>query len=128
MSRLITIKANNGKVFTGTNYIDLENEVNEYEANLKLQQEKAEAERKAKEEKQNELAEYRKVKLKEINDDFSKAVAKIKEYEKETGYKVIYNMDYTNGNTMVTDAKNSIDFAWDNILVDVFKMMYKKQL
>ena len=115
------IYSDDGKVF---NSID---ECNAYESDLALRKQKEEAERKAKEDKQKKLSQYRNTKLKEINEDLSNVVGKIREYENKTGYKIIYGFDYSNGNTIAQDTpNNSIDFAWDNIIDDIFNGIHKK--
>ena len=102
-------------------------ECNAYEVNLKLKKLEEETERKTREEEQKKLAQYREVKLKEINDDLSVVVDKIRRYEKETGYKVIYSYDSLNNKAVAKDTpNNSIDFAWDDWIYDLFNKMYKK--
>lgn len=44
----ITIKASDGKLFNGTNYLTLVAEVNAYESDLKLKKDKEAAEKKSK--------------------------------------------------------------------------------
>ena len=114
------IYSDDGKVFSSTD------ECNAYEAELASKKQKEEADRKVKEEKQKELAQYRITKLKEINEDLSKVTSKISEYEKKTGYKIIYGFDYGNGNTIAKDTpNNSIDFAWYNVIDEIFKEVRK---
>ena len=125
--RLITIKADDGRLFSGNDYEALENEVNAYEADLKLKKQKEEAERKTREEKERELAQYRSTKLKEINDILQKASEMVDDYEKATGRKLTYTYDYIKGKFTVDDGtRNSIDFAWDNFFDDFFKALHKK--
>ena len=97
-----------------------------YETELALKKQQKEAERKAKEEQEKKLKQYRSTRLKEINEDISKVMDKIRAYEKDTGYKVIYGFDYSTGKTVVQDTRNSIDFAWDNIIDDIFRVIHKK--
>ena len=113
---IIKIYAEDGKEFSGTNYDNLVRERNAYEA-----------ERKTIEEKQKKLLQYRNTKLKEINEDISKVVDKIREYEEETGYKVIYAYDYSTDKTVVKDTPNSsIDLAWYGFVDDFFNKIHKK--
>ena len=124
---IVKIYAEDGKEFSGTNYEALVKERNAYEANQKLKKEKEEAERKTREEKQKKLLQYRSTRLKEINDDLFKVVDKIREYEKETGYKVIYAYDYSIDKTVVKDTpNNSIDLAWYGFVDDFFNKIHKK--
>jgi len=102
-------------------------ECNAYESELKLKKLKEETERKTREEEQKNLAQYREVKLKEINDDLSVVVDKIRKYEKETGYKIIYGFDYPSQKTVVKDTlNNSIDFAWSTVYGDLISILRKQ--
>lgn len=123
---LIKIYANDGKEFKGGNYNILVNQLNAYESDQKLKKEKEESERKTREEKQKKLEIYRSAKLKEINEDISNVIDKIRNYEEETGYKIIYGLDYSTSKAVVKDTIGSIDDAWDNILDDIFKAIRKK--
>ena len=126
--RLITIKADDGRLFSGNDYEALENEVNAYEADLILQKQKEEAEKKAKEEKEKKLAQHRSTKLKEINELLQKSKDKIDEYEKETGNKLIYSVNYCDGKISVKEVRNTLDMAWDNVIDEVFKAMHSKDI
>lgn len=119
----ITIKASDGKIYKGSTeaYGKLLSEVKVYEEELKVKREKEEAARKEKEEKQKKIALLREAKLKEINEIFNKAKTMIADYEKETGSKLVYGYDCVNGDMTVREVKNSLDFAWDNIVDDIFK-------
>lgn len=109
----IAITANDGKVFIGDDYYKLEKELNAHEANIKLKQQE-ELEKKQKIEAERKKAEEAEVIfLKNINDDFNKLAASIKEYEKTTGRKVVYAFDGMSGNGRLTTTRHSIDFAWD---------------
>ena len=124
----ITITASDGRTFTGTDFKTLEEECYCYEAELKSKKQKEEAERKEKEEKRKTLLQYRNTKLKEINEDLTKVVEKIRVYEKETGYKIIYSYDYSNGNTVAKDTpNNSIDLAWYSFADDFFNKLNDKK-
>jgi DNA gyrase/topoisomerase IV subunit A len=120
---IIKIYANDGKEFLGTNYNDLVKERNAYESDLALQKQKAEVERKAREEKEKKLAQYRNTKLQEINEDLSKVADKIKDYEKATGCKIIIEYDCT-GKMITEDTLNTLDFAWDNLLDDLVRHIH----
>lgn len=123
---IIKIYAENGKEFSGTDYKALVEERDTYEADLKLKEAKAEAERKASEEKKKKLDQYRESKLKEINDILQKSKSLIDEYEKETGNKLIYGINYCGGGLNVKEVKNSIDYAWDNLFDDIFRTIRSK--
>lgn len=99
------ITAYDGKEFKGSNPHHLVDECNAYEANLRLQKEKDEAERKAKEENDKQLKQLRVKKLDEINNILHKANDMVIDYEKATGRKVIYAYDYASKSYMVTDTK-----------------------
>ena len=72
--RTITISANDGKEFSGTDYIELVKKCDEYEDKLR------------KEREQKEKIEQRKeAELKNINDCFDEIIKNIKAYEKATG-------------------------------------------
>ena len=115
------IYSDDGRVFGSVD------ECNAYEVNLKLKKLEEETERKTREEKQKKLTQYREVKLKEINDDLSVVVDKIRKYEKETGYKIIYGFDYPSQKTVVKDTlNNSIDLGWYNIYDDILNSLKKK--
>lgn len=122
---IIKIEAYDGKEFKGLDVDKLINECNAYEADLRLKKQKEEAERKARIEKEEKIKAYRESKLVEINNDLMKLTEKIKEYEKETGYKIIFGVDYTNGKTVVKDMKNTLDNAWDNFFEDLYKIFGK---
>jgi ribosome-binding ATPase YchF (GTP1/OBG family) len=125
MERKITITASDGRVFTGTKYKALEDEINVYE--LELSQKKLEAaERKRKEdEKRKELARYKEKKLKEINEVFKSLDDMIKEYEEKTGMKLYYSKNYCGGDYSIKETTNTIDMAWDNLLEDIIKAVRK---
>ena len=110
----------NGKIFYN------EDEANAYEADLKLKKEKEEAERKAAEEKKKKLTQYRETKLKEINEAIKKAETLILDYEKETGSHLIYYKNYCGGDTVVSEVRDSIDFAWDNVVDELLKCFRSK--
>jgi hypothetical protein len=125
MERKITITASDGRVFTGTNYKALEDEINVYE--LELSQKKLEAAeiKRNKEEKQKELAQYKEKKLKELNDLTKTYSDIITEYEKKTGNKLYYSWDYEQQRYVIKETANTIDMAWDNLLEDILKVVRK---
>lgn len=130
MNNEIRIKTSDGKYLTGTidNYAGLVNELKTYEADLKLKKEKDEAERKRRAEVEASVKQYRDSKLKEINEYLEKVIEKIRAYEEETGYKIIYSYDYSNGNTVAKDTpNNSIDLAWYSFADDFFNKLNNKK-
>lgn len=118
MSNEISIKTSDGKYLKGTidNYAALVNELNAYEADLKLKKEKAEAERKAREEKQIQLTQYRAKYLKEIDEATQKLQELINTYEKLSGRKFVYTYDYDQKKYVASDTRNSVDFAYDDLI------------
>lgn len=119
MNNKITITATDGRVFTGTinNYANLVSELNAYEANLKLKKQQEDDERKAKEEKMKKLAQYRETRLlKEINEVLHKAEVLINNYERETGNKLIYEVNYHTCNISAKETKNPMDYVVEEIL------------
>lgn len=84
----ITIKASDGKLFCGTNYLALVAEVNAHESDLKLKKEKEDAEKKAR----GEAKEYRYNQVLDKIDSLNKV---IESYEKETGEKLVFG--FVNG-------------------------------
>lgn len=116
------IYSDDGKLF---NTVE---ECNIYEVDLILQKAKKEAEKKEKEEKEKKLAQYKSEKLKEINELLQKSKDKIDEYEKETGNKLIYDVNYCDGRISVKETRNTLDFAWDNVIDEVFKAMHSKDI
>lgn len=129
MNNQITITASDGVKLEDTldNYAALVNRLKKYEADLEAKKTKEEAERKKRAEVEASVRQYRETKLKEINDDLSKVSEKIDAYEKQTGYKIIYGIDYGTGKAVVQDTRNSIDFAWDILYKDILDVIHKKK-
>jgi hypothetical protein len=116
------IYSDDGKLF---NTVE---ECNIYETDLILQKAKKEAEKKEKEEKQKQLELYNKVKIKEINELLQQVLDTINEYEKRTCNKLIYDIDCFDGRLSVKETRNTLDFAWDNVIDEVFKAMHSKDI
>lgn len=115
------IYSDDGKVFSSVE------ECKAYETELVMKKQQEEAEQKAKEEQEKKLKQYRSTRLKEINEDISRIAKKIKDYENETGYKIVYGYDFPSQKTIVKDTlNNSIDFAWENLIDDIFRAIHKK--
>lgn len=127
---IVKIYAYDGKEFSGKSYELLAKECTEYEETLRLKKQREEAERKDKEEKEKKLAQYRKVKIKEINDLLQRAVDTINEYEGKTGNKIIYDVVNCIDGSLVSvkETRNTLDFAWDNVIDEVFKAMHSKDI
>jgi hypothetical protein len=123
---IIKIYANDGKEFKGNDYTSLVNELNAYEADQKLKKQKEEAERKVAEEKKMKLTQYRNTKLKEINDILQKSKVLVDDYEKTTGNKLIYTNDLSTGNIAIKEVRNSIDYAWDDVIGEILKAFRTK--
>lgn len=113
--RLIKLYAEDGKVFEGNDYASLEKEVNAYEDDLKLKKEKAEAERKAREEKQKKLLQFRKEKLNDINAKAKELSDMIKDYEEATNRSLYYT--FSDDGLVVKERTRS----YDDLLNDFFK-------
>jgi hypothetical protein len=116
------IYSDDGKLF---NTVE---ECNIYETDLILQKAKKEAEKKEKEEKEKKLAQYKSEKLKAINKLLQNAVDEIVDYENATGNKLIYDVNYCDGRISVKETRNTLDFAWDNVIDEVFKAMHSKDI
>jgi hypothetical protein len=120
MRDTIKIYAVDGREFTGTNYEALVKERDAYEADLKLKKEKEEAERIMREKKQAQL-QYRAKYLKEIDEATQKVHNLIEDYEKLSGRKFVYTYDYDQKRYVASDTKNSIDFAYDDLMSGLLK-------
>lgn len=119
----ITIKASDGKLFKGTNYLTLVAEVNAHESDLKLKKQRKEEEEKARAENLKKFKQYRESKLNEINDVLHKANDMIVEYEKNTGRKVAYGYDYAAKSFMVTDTIKTLDSDCYNVANEILKSL-----
>lgn len=80
--RTITISANDGKEFSGTDYIGLVKKCDEYEDKLRKEREQKE-----------EIEQRKEAELKNINDCFDEIIKNIKAYEKATGEILAINFD-----------------------------------
>lgn len=118
---VIKIYADDGREFSGTKYEALVKERNAYEADQKLKKEKEETERKAREEKRVQLTQYRAKYLKEIDEATQKLHDLIDTYEKLSGRKFVYTYDFEKKKYVASDAKNSIDFAYDDLIDGIIK-------
>lgn len=122
---IITITANDGKVFKGDDYLKLVDECKAYESELALKKAKEEEERKAKAEKEKKLSQFRATKLKDINNVLQKAKTMVDEFEKETGHKLTYDIDLTTGNVVIKEVNNTLDFAFNDFYDDFLTLFSK---
>lgn len=126
MERTISISANDGRVFKGTDYTALINEINAYESDLKLKKEKEETARKAKEEYQKQVTQDKAKRLNQVNEVISYLGDLIEKFEKDYGTKLYLTREYPSKDLVVKETKNSIDFAWDSwdqVIKDIEKML-----
>jgi predicted transglutaminase-like cysteine proteinase len=120
MERKITIIASNGEKFEGTDYQKVLNTVISYEKEL----DKQDAERKAREEKQKQLKQFKEQRLKEINQALNTTSILINDYEKEYGTKLHIALDLNTDKMSVQESKYPFE-SWDNTIRDIFKLIRK---
>lgn len=117
----ITIKASDGRLFSGADFKALEAEVNAHESDLKLKKQKEDAELKKAEETKKKMQQYRSTKLNQINNILHNANDMIVDYEKETGRKVVYAYNHASKDFVVRDTVNTSDFACYDIANEILK-------
>lgn len=128
MEKIYRVRVNDGYVKEFTE--DQEQLALEFEAKLKKEaEEEAERVRKAEEERQNKLKEKDK-RLSELNKNAIEVYKSLRnfyndvsQYEKDYRVRLFYDQNDIDGESKLTEIKNSIDFTHDGIMNNFIKAL-----